>query len=114
MERALTPTLAAALGELRELMNIMDWRQSPLAGPFTQAAILLLAAELVAERGYSESEAVDAAAIRCGVSPETARSRAKRWPRDSRALCTQLSSGAGVLLIEDQRVLPLEKSNGHH
>jgi hypothetical protein len=88
IEAALTPVLLEAVEELRELLNIRDWQQSPLSAPFTQAAVVLAAAERVAAGECSESDALDAAAIALGVSTDTVRSRARRWPRDSRSLCT--------------------------
>jgi hypothetical protein len=89
LEGALTPTLASALGELRELLNIMDWRTvSAVAAVFGQAAVVLHASEMVEAGVCSEKDAIDAAAIALGVSPDTVRSRARRWHHDSRSLCT--------------------------
>jgi hypothetical protein len=88
LEAALTPELAAALDELRALLNVWDWQSSPLCAPFTQAAVVLMAAQLVADGACSEKDALDRAAIVLGVAPDTVRSRARRWPTDSRSLCT--------------------------
>jgi hypothetical protein len=88
IDGALNPVLRAALAEMCALLNIWDWRQSPLSAPFTQAAVVLLAAQLVADGACSEKDSIDRAAIALGVSPDTVRSRARRWPVDSRALCT--------------------------
>lgn len=88
LEAALTPTLLAALEELRELLNIHDWQDSVLCAPFQQSAVVLSAANMVAGGVCSAKDALEHAAIALGVSADTTRSRAKRWPRDSRSLCT--------------------------
>ena len=81
-------TLLDALELLREISNIRDWRLSPLADAFTHTAIVLRAAELV-QGGMAVKDAADSASRELGVSPETTRSRGRRWPRDSRgATCT--------------------------
>jgi hypothetical protein len=88
LEAALSCELRVALEQARELLNIHDWRVSPLAAPFQQCAVVLAAARLVAAGESSEKDALDAAAISLGISPDTVRSRSRRWPRDSRSLCT--------------------------
>jgi hypothetical protein len=103
IEAALTPELRASLEELRTLLNVADWQEVPaLAQLFQQAACLLLAAEYVDRDGLAERDALDAAAIALDLSWNTVRSRAKRWPKDSRrqlrALCTRPSEDAGCSL----------------
>ncbi len=95
VEAALTPALRAALLELAELLNVWDWRFSPLAAPFEHAGVVLAAVELV-RRGVAEKDAVAAASIELGISPETSRSRGRRWPRDSRSLCTPTAASGGA------------------
>jgi hypothetical protein len=78
--------MAAALEEIRELLNLHDWQGCPaVAATFQQAAVVLTAADLVSSGRCSEKDSVDIAAIGLGISPDTARSRAKRWPRASRS-----------------------------
>jgi hypothetical protein len=104
IEASLTPAMRAALDELRALLNVWDWQCSPLCAPFTQAAILLRAAQLVEAGECSEKDAIDRAAIMLGCSSDTARSRARRWPRDSRSLCTPTTQQpAGKLKVQLER-----------
>lgn len=84
IEAALTPQLAAALNEMRELLDVVNWTRTPLCAPFQQAATLLLAAKLVEAGECCESDAIDRAAIALGLSEHTARSRARRWSETSR------------------------------
>jgi hypothetical protein len=107
LEAALTPSLLAALDELRELLNVHDWRTVPaVAATFTQAAVVLRAAQMVEAGVCSEKDAIDHASIALGVSPDTVRSRAKRWHRDSRALCTPTPRIPAGSFDEDNEPLP--------
>ena len=87
------PTLRGALELMRELADLFDWRVSPLAAGFEHCAVVLRAAELVTE-GLSEKDALDAASIQLGVAVETTRSRGRRWPSESRSLCTPTGRAA--------------------
>jgi hypothetical protein len=84
IEDALSPTLAAALKELCEMFLLSDWQQSGVAAPFQLAAVLLDAGRIAEAEGRSEKDSIDAAAIRMGLSAETARSRIRDWYAESR------------------------------
>jgi hypothetical protein len=100
VEAVLTPELRGALEALRELTNIRDWRLSPLEPVFTHAAVLLRTAELIGA-GLAAHRAVDRASFELGVAPETSRTRGRRWPRESRSLCTPPArSGSGNVKTE--------------
>src|SRR5690606_26756213 len=86
LEAALTPSLRAALQELRVLHDVDDWQASPLGPPFQQAAALLRAARIVDREGCPPRMALDRAAVSLGLSPETVAARASRWPRASRPM----------------------------
>jgi hypothetical protein len=79
IEGALTPTLRAALEELRELFDIRgDWQATGIAAPFQAAACVLLAAERV-RAGEAPHSGLTAAAAHLGLSDETVRSWCVRW-----------------------------------
>lgn len=84
IEAALTPTLRAALDELRELFDIENWQATQLAPVFQTAAALRRAAVLVRERDMDPDDAVEEAAKEFGLRPYTIHSRCDRWPTDSR------------------------------
>jgi hypothetical protein len=83
LEAALTPSLLAALEELRELLDVVDWTRTPLAPPFQAAACILEGARLVKE-GHAPGDALHVAADRLGLERETVRSWCRRWPEASR------------------------------
>jgi len=84
----LTDQHRTALEDAQEILNIWNWQLSPLAPIYQQVAVTLLAARMIAAGEVSEKDAVDQAALTLGLSPDTARSRARRWPVESRSLCT--------------------------
>jgi hypothetical protein len=84
LEAALSPSLRAALVELRELFMLHDWQRSGIAPVFQEAACLLEAERLVRAGGISEKDAIDAAAVRLGLSGDTTRTRFRDWYRESR------------------------------
>jgi hypothetical protein len=91
-------TYLDALLAIRELLNVRDWQEvQPTAQLFQQVACLLRATELHKD-GLAAKDALDAAAIELDLSWDTVRSRAKRWPKQSRALCTPPSEGSGGTL----------------
>lgn len=94
IEAALTPTLAAALDELRELLDVRDWTRTPLAPPFQAAACILEGARLVRE-GHAPGEALHVAADRLGLERETVRSWCRRWPDASREKVHVARAGKG-------------------
>jgi hypothetical protein len=94
LEAALTPSLLAALEELRELLDLHDWRRTPLAPPFQAAAAVLEAARLVRE-GYAPGDALHVAADRLGLERETVRSWARRWTAASRRKVQHARAGKG-------------------
>jgi hypothetical protein len=83
IEAALSPSLLAALEELRILLDVHDWRRTPLAPPFQAAACILEGARLVRE-GHAPGEALHVAADRLGLERETVRSWCRRWTDASR------------------------------
>lgn len=83
IEAALSPSLRAALHELRELLDIRDWQRSGLAAPFQTAAVVQRASEMV-RGGAAPTEALLAAASELDLEPDTVKSRARRWSADSR------------------------------
>jgi hypothetical protein len=106
LEAALTPSLRAALHELRELLDVWDWQASPLAAPFQQAAAILEAVRVVDTRAAAEKDALEVAAARLGLSADTLRSRARRWPDDSRSLCTPTDAAGRATLDRKSRTGP--------
>jgi hypothetical protein len=81
IEAALSPSLRAALRELRTLFGLgAHWEDSPLGPPFEFAAAILRAGELVAA-GMAPTAALDKAAGELGLSHDTIRSRARRWSK---------------------------------
>jgi hypothetical protein len=94
IEGALSPRLRDALGELCELLDVHDWARSPLAPPFTAAAAVLLAADLVRD-GMAGSTALDAAADHLGLERGTVRSWLRRWPAASRGYVHNARAGSG-------------------
>jgi hypothetical protein len=96
------PTMLAALDEVRVWLNIYDWQSSPLAAPFQQVAAIVVAARMVRDGKVSEKDALDHAAARLGLRPDTLRSRSKRWPLASRALCTPTSQDPGRTLEDNE------------
>lgn len=83
LEKALTPSLRAALQELRVLLDVDDWQRSPLGPPFAAVAVLLRASVLIRE-GVAKVAALDRAAVELGISADTVRSRVRRWAAESR------------------------------
>lgn len=83
IEAALSPSMLAALEELRELLDIADWQRSGLAAPFQTAAVIRRA-EAMVRGGAAPGEAVLAAAGELGLEPDTLKSRVRRWSEDSR------------------------------
>jgi hypothetical protein len=83
IERALSPDLRDALETLRELLDLHDWRLSPLGPPFTAAAAVLMAIGLTRD-GLAPSTALDTAAAHLGIERDTLRSWLRRWPAASR------------------------------
>ena len=81
------PVLYAGLERLREILDIADWQRSPLAAPFQAAACALAAFQLVESGEHSPYDALPAAAIMLKIAPDTALSRARRWPQQSRKGC---------------------------
>ena len=101
LEEALSPSLRAALEEMRVLFDVVDWRQTPLGPPFQAAAAILEAARL-RRGGMSATKALHVAACRLGVEADTVRSWATRWSADSRGHFARTGGGSsGVRLIED-------------
>jgi hypothetical protein len=102
IEAALTPTLAAALQELRELLDVWHWQATPLAPPFQAAACVIRAAELV-RQGRAPGDALHAAASELGLERETVRSWARRWAAASRegATCTRALRPSVAGLVRD-------------
>lgn len=103
---ALSPTLAAALDELRELLDIVDFQQTTLGPPFQCAAAVLLAADLC-RAGAAPGEALHEAADRLGLERETVRSWARRWSAASRVQHARAERRAtGANLVRELADLP--------
>jgi hypothetical protein len=102
---ALSPTLRAAVVELHKLFLLGDWQRSGLAPVVHQAAVLLEARRIADTEGGSEKDAIDAAAIRLGLSADTTRSRFRDWYRESRgcegALTTPTPDPPGAIVDGD-------------
>jgi hypothetical protein len=88
------PTLRGALEFMRELLDLHDWQETPLAPPFQTAAAVLRAGELVAG-GVAPTAALDIAAVELDLNPETLRSRVARWSGESRARVCDAHAGNG-------------------
>jgi hypothetical protein len=88
VEHGPAATYLDALLAVCDLLNVRDWQEvQATAQLFQQVACLLRAIELRKD-GLAAKDALDAAAIELDLSWDTVRSRAKRWPKQSRALCT--------------------------
>lgn len=83
IEAALSPSLRAALEDLREILNVDDWQLSPL-GPVFQATAVTMVADRLEQEGASPTPALELASFALGMPPTTSRDRASRWPRESR------------------------------
>ena len=92
IEAALGPSLRAALQELRELFDVECWQLSPLGPVFQVAAALLVAEGLEEREGMSRFAAITLAAVSLGLDPDAVRKRVGRWPRESRADITSVTS----------------------
>jgi len=80
---ALSPSLRAALFELRELLDLDDW-QATAAGPLFQAAGAMLKAIEFARQGVAPTTALNLAADHLGLERDTVASRVRRWSEGSR------------------------------
>lgn len=85
VDDALSPTLRAALEEIAELCLLADGANAiqSIEVTFTTAAAAGIARQLEAE-GMSRKKAIELAAARVGLEPETLRSRLEAWYRRAR------------------------------
>ena len=86
MESALGPDMRRVLAESCQLLSIPSdrWHLSPAFARYWETmAVARLAGRLATESGLAHKSAVDAAAIRLGLSPDTPHSRLGDWPRDA-------------------------------
>jgi hypothetical protein len=113
LEAALSPTLLAALEEMRVLFDVWDWQETPLAPGFQFAAAVLRAAELVGD-GMAATAALDMAATELGLSHDTVRSWARRWSKASRAKVQHARAGRGAttvsLVVDMQHPKPKQRA----
>jgi hypothetical protein len=107
IERALTPDLRDGLETLRELLDLHDWRLSPLGPPFTAAAAVLMAADLIRD-GMAPHTALERTCAHLRISPDTARTWFRRWPARSRGVQHEHTGrgASGLYLLEDAARAP--------
>jgi hypothetical protein len=111
IERALTPELRDSLEELSVLLDVVDWRHTPLGPPFTAAAALLMAIDLT-RGGMAPSTALGESCAHLGIERDTVRSWCRRWPVASRVhyAPTPRTPTAVTLILDAAAGLPLPEA----